>query len=603
MNSYQPFPIYDLRSGLQLDRQPWLLPKDAFRKLVNAYLYQGVLSKRKGYEEWGRIVHFVNDEALGTTVDLQLTYSGTLAHFPLRPGDLAISTADGGETFTDNGDGTLTGSSGGSGTIDYETGAWSITYGSNPGGGHAITADYNYFPGHGVTGIFNYHYGATSKLLTFDKRRFNVYNDTSDKFEDVHEVDVWTGSDEDFMWTENWKDRLFITNNVDRVKSWDGNNLTDLMMDIDGDEVNEVDTCLLLFVVQGRLVALRTSEDSILCHRRARWCKINDPDNWKEADGGGFVDAPTTDWIIGADFLGNDLIVWFERSVWILKYIGDVEQPFIWRRITETEGSYATYSVIKFTNELLAVSMTGLSACDGRTAYPIAKKIPDLILEMNPEKMDLVYGAVLEEIRQNWWLYPGQGMDQSNKALVLNYVEGSFGNYNISMACIGYYNREADPIVDDIEDIVDTIEYSCDDRTLVAGYPITLGGGHDGRIVQLDTGGEDDGQSIELDIESGRWNPYINQGQKARLGYIDFLVDRDPGIDVNVGFFIDQHTVGYQTKVMNCGGQADKEKVWVRLYSGAVGAFHDIRLYHSAKNQTLRIHAIVPWFKPAGRIV
>lgn len=124
---YQAFPIYDFKSGMQLDKKPWLLPQDAFSRVTNAFLYQGVLQKRKGYTEFGRIVHFVDDEALGDTVNEQLTYSGTLTYKPLRAGDLVILTADSGETFTDNGDGTLTGSSGGTGTINYTTGEWSIT--------------------------------------------------------------------------------------------------------------------------------------------------------------------------------------------------------------------------------------------------------------------------------------------------------------------------------------------------------------------------------------------------------------------------------------------------------------------------------------------
>jgi hypothetical protein len=55
--SYQPFPVYNLSSGKITARDPWLLPKDAFETLINCHLRRGVLEKRKGYTEFGRIVH------------------------------------------------------------------------------------------------------------------------------------------------------------------------------------------------------------------------------------------------------------------------------------------------------------------------------------------------------------------------------------------------------------------------------------------------------------------------------------------------------------------------------------------------------------------
>jgi hypothetical protein len=68
------------------------------------------------------------------------TYTGLLAHKNVVPGTLVITEAAG-EVFTDNGDGTLTGSAGGTGTIDYDTGAYSVTFNAVTVG--AVTADYD----------------------------------------------------------------------------------------------------------------------------------------------------------------------------------------------------------------------------------------------------------------------------------------------------------------------------------------------------------------------------------------------------------------------------------------------------------------------------
>ena len=55
--SYKPYLIADFKTGIELDKEPWLLPKDAFTKMENAYLYEGVITKRRGYTEFGRLQH------------------------------------------------------------------------------------------------------------------------------------------------------------------------------------------------------------------------------------------------------------------------------------------------------------------------------------------------------------------------------------------------------------------------------------------------------------------------------------------------------------------------------------------------------------------
>lgn len=84
----------------------------------------------------------VDDEAIGGS---GATRTGTLA---FKAGGskrqcYAVSFTDTVETFTDNYDGTLTGSAGGTGTINYATGAYSITFNASPS--NPVTSDYIWF--------------------------------------------------------------------------------------------------------------------------------------------------------------------------------------------------------------------------------------------------------------------------------------------------------------------------------------------------------------------------------------------------------------------------------------------------------------------------
>ncbi len=84
----------------------------------------------------------ITGEAIGSLGSL--TYSGTLAFKAAgtRRTCLVVTFTDTSETFSDNGSGVLTGSAGGTGTINYTTGAYSVTFNSVAVG--AVTATYRW---------------------------------------------------------------------------------------------------------------------------------------------------------------------------------------------------------------------------------------------------------------------------------------------------------------------------------------------------------------------------------------------------------------------------------------------------------------------------
>lgn len=101
----------------------------------------------KSYIDDGSHYQSVNDEALASGNGSTKTFTGTLA---FKAGGakrtcFAVAITDGTETFTDDYAGNLTGSLGGTGTINYMTGAYSVTFNTAPVvGTNNITADYQY---------------------------------------------------------------------------------------------------------------------------------------------------------------------------------------------------------------------------------------------------------------------------------------------------------------------------------------------------------------------------------------------------------------------------------------------------------------------------
>lgn len=85
-------------------------------------------------------------ESVGTGDGSTETFSNTLDFKSGNPRATAFAlvVTDGVETFVDNNDGTLTGSAGGTGTVNYMTGAVSVTFAVAPAGAAAIEAEYQW---------------------------------------------------------------------------------------------------------------------------------------------------------------------------------------------------------------------------------------------------------------------------------------------------------------------------------------------------------------------------------------------------------------------------------------------------------------------------
>ena len=105
------------------------------------------------------IVNEVADENIGTGDGTEKTFADTLAY--RAGGDkrncFQVTATDGTETLVDNKDGTLTGSAGGTGTINYTTGAISVTFKVAPAGSQAITSDYKWLDDT-INGICDFDY-------------------------------------------------------------------------------------------------------------------------------------------------------------------------------------------------------------------------------------------------------------------------------------------------------------------------------------------------------------------------------------------------------------------------------------------------------------
>lgn len=108
----------------------------------------------------------VSGEAYGTGDGSEKTFASTLAAISAPKTAMYVTVTDTVETFIDDRNGNMVGNLGGTGTVNYATGAVSVTFATAPAGAQAITAGY-YHETATSTGILDYSDGANGQGKSF----------------------------------------------------------------------------------------------------------------------------------------------------------------------------------------------------------------------------------------------------------------------------------------------------------------------------------------------------------------------------------------------------------------------------------------------------
>ena len=374
--------------------------------------------------------------------------------------------------------------------------------------------------------------------------------------------------------------------------------------------VNDVNSCLLIVIFKERVVLFSTNESGTDFFQRARWSGVSSPFSWPTAN---FKNAPTSDIIKSVDFIGEELYVWFERSVWRFTWTGDSANPFEWERVSDTEGSVAQMSLVTQDDRQFAIGAARIQLSNGRDVVAADSLIPDFTLSWNQDSLSFSNSILLDEEKHILMSYtsdgaasddsdqPDDGNVYPDRTVVLNYEDENFATYGIPIHTMGFSNVESDLTWDDISDAWEDIDFSWNAGQAKSGFPVTLIGNHLGKIFQLNVAGSDDGSAIEFEAISSRWNPYTKKGHKAKLGYILFLCDVDPNVFFDVLSYIDTDTTAFQTKRVTCTAvRGSEDKAWHRVDVFAVADFHRVEITNNAISNQPRIHAIVPFFQDVG---
>lgn len=710
--TYAPFLIANFKTGLDREVEPWLLPADAFSEVRNAYLKRGVWNKRNGYNIFKT---FAAAKGVITAITQANPAVVTVVNHGFSTGDVIFITGVVGMTQINNLNYTITVLTPDTFSLD---GIDSTLFTAYVSGGIAW-----FYPGTPIMGLENFIKPDGSKqLCIFNTRRMAIY-DPASALPNVFAIggtytggatnrfaDYFTGNDSNFFWTENYRstntitdNKLYITNNVDNIHTWDGTTIVPFIPQYGATGADIVQKCFFIFAFKQRLVLLSTQEAGSLRPQRARWSQAQNPTIWRDdiPGQGGFLDAPTGEFILGAAFLKDLIIVQFTNSWWMLRPTSDPALPFRWDKITSNRAVNAPYATLSYDKSVTGIGQSGIIECNGVEVARIDDKIPDFVSDVNQLNFHKMFARRYLEQQQTWTLYPSENNTTSDEILVLNEQEGSWSQYDLPLSCLGVVDNVQDPKWEDYQAFPgdpsatlppyvwvaaeDSGDEDFGEEQWLSGYlqPGSLnfiGGGHDGVIYTLNQGTDDNGQPIAMEMLTARWNPFKDKGIQAQIGYVDFLIDSDPVSEVEIEFFVNNDSSPYKTQTLNfipqnlvmanIGGISQSNpavvnayshnlntsdvvnfyriegmeilnggtftitaidsnnfsidnvdstlfdpyagdgivvqgsfqglKVWKRVFAGAVGFAHRMRLTNNQAEQPIRIHAIMPWFRPVG---
>ena len=254
---------------------------------------------------------------------------------------------------------------------------------------------------------------------------------------------------------------------------------------------NKLFSCRQLIPYYGRLLAFYTFEGASRAsskeyYNRVRFSQIGDPTQTGAWDStifgrGGFIDAPTSQRIISVTFFKNTLIVYFERSTWQLRYVGDYGIPFVWERISSDFGSDSQFSSLLFDEGVLTVGNRAIVSSTSQSVERIDLKIPDVVFSFRNESFGTrrVHGIRDFQRELAFWSYVDANNTDAaqifpNYSLVFNYRNNTWARFRNNITCYGTYYDITGVSWDSTTTYWDDYETTWDDVANQTEFPLVI---------------------------------------------------------------------------------------------------------------------------------
>lgn len=292
-------------------------------------------------------------------------------------------------------------------------------------------------------------------------------------------------------------DNLYATNGVDAPWKWDGDPNNDATLMTLPTNITIPKYIKLFnsytFLADSYLASVGDRERS-----RLNWSVVGTGDTWLDQDFA-YINRNDGQEITGLEVLGDRLVIFKSRSIWIGFFNGDVDVPFQFQKTQSHVGCVSGYSIQPVMNGLMFMGEDGVYFFDGNQSQKLSHRINETIYAGNAVAMKNTVSMYQRFKQRTWFSQTSGGQNEADSVITFDDYNNAFSRYNgmhPSAMCMAYSSGQEIPIFGDYDGWIYRADTGLDDypaktKTAIDAYYYTKWFDYDDLVnskglVQLD---------------------------------------------------------------------------------------------------------------------
>lgn len=170
---------------------------------------------------------------------------------------------------------------------------------------------------------------------------------------------------------------------------------------------------------------------SVYYPTRIYWSNLQDPTTWLTTS---FIEVNINDGqqITGMKVLGNNLIIFKTRSIYVVSFTGDPDIPFILQsggKANSDVGCVSNFSIQEITNGLMFLSFDGLYYFDGFNSEKVSDRINPTILGLNSTRLTQARSMVQRNKHRYIMSIPSSSSSTNDTVITWDWYLNAFSVY------------------------------------------------------------------------------------------------------------------------------------------------------------------------------
>ena len=280
-----------------------------------------------------------------------------------------------------------------------------------------------------------------------------------------------TAGNNNFMRWRTFLDTAIGTNNVNRLVKWTGTGNARLLTTVTGLTKSKFLEIFNAYTILANVTVSATAHPS-----RVYWSTINTIETWDSAD---FADIARNDGteITGLKVLGDKLVIFKERSVWIGLFTGDADIPFQFIKTPSHVGCISGDSIQEISNGLKFLASDGFYYFDGANSTKMSDKVSTTLELFAKGRLEHVQSAFQKVKNRYWAAFTLSGKSENERCM-------TFDSINLAYSIYSGHNANCFAIVN------------------TAGEERIYFGDYKGYVYRADSGTSDNPEKVQTAIDS-----------------------------------------------------------------------------------------------------